>query len=185
MSDTTGNVPIAEGSETLFLEDWHVRVTWIAFMTLWVIWGLVWVVRSFFVGQTASPTTTNPEAAVVTDTTAAATAETAHKNKFHMKTPVMTGTFAPRLERGYHVIKDALFSLVCLLSMNTFARASTRAVMILAWIFFAFTVIHAFTEVGIYHHFIRMFFNIVFYGITLAIGGLAFHQGWHTTGSVF
>ncbi|GAN01483.1 hypothetical protein MAM1_0008c00916 [Mucor ambiguus] len=85
MSDTTGNVPTAgeslQGSEAVFLEDWHVRVTWIAFMTLWVIWGLIWVVRSFFVGQTVSPTTTNPEAAVVTDATGATTAETAHKSK--------------------------------------------------------------------------------------------------------
>ncbi|KAL0140741.1 hypothetical protein V8B55DRAFT_1510060 [Mucor lusitanicus] len=184
MSDTTGNAPIAGespygASETLFLEDWHVRVTWIAFMTLWVIWGLVWVVRSFFVGQTVSPTTTNPEAAIATDATgAAATAETAHKNKFHMKAPVMTGTFAPRLERGYHVIKDALFALVCLLSMNTFARASTRAVMIITWFIVAVAVVWFILELIIDNRYARGLYAIVIYALGLAIGGLAYKQGF-------
>jgi hypothetical protein len=45
--------------------------------------------------------------------------------------------------------------------------------------FFAFTLVHAFTEVGVNHHFIRFAFNAIFYAVTLAIGGLAFAQGWH------
>ncbi|KAK4520320.1 uncharacterized protein ATC70_008453 [Mucor velutinosus] len=182
MSDTTGNVPIADeslyGSETLFLEDWHVRVTWIAFMTLWVIWGLVWVVRSFFVGQTVSPTTTNPEAAIATDATGATNADDVHKNKFHLKAPVMTGTFAPRLERGYHVIKDALFSLVCLLSMNTFARASTRAVMIITWFIVAVAVVWFVLELIVDNRYARGLYAIIIYGLGLAIGGLAYKQGF-------
>lgn len=34
-----------------YLVDWHVRVTWIAFMTLWVLWGLSWFVRNAFGGD--------------------------------------------------------------------------------------------------------------------------------------
>ncbi|KAL9543346.1 hypothetical protein PS6_009328 [Mucor atramentarius] len=152
--------------------DWHVRVTWIAFMTLWVIWGLIWVVRSFFVGQVASAGTTNPEAA-----TTAADPEVAHK-KFSMKTPVINGTFAPRLERGYQVVKDALFSLLCLLSMNTFARASTYAVMILAWFFVAFAVFWFAVELVVDNRYVRVLYTTIFYGLGLAIGGLAYKQGF-------
>ncbi|GAN01482.1 hypothetical protein MAM1_0008d00915 [Mucor ambiguus] len=85
---TTGIKNLIYATETDFVQDWHVRVTWIAFMTLWVIWGLIWVVRSFFVGQVASATTTNPEAAAST----AADPEVAHK-KFSMKTPVINEAF--------------------------------------------------------------------------------------------
>ncbi|CAO3615138.1 unnamed protein product [Mucor fragilis] len=159
-------------TETDFVQDWHVRVTWIAFMTLWVIWGLIWVVRSFFVGQVASATTTNPEAAA-----GSADPEVAHK-KFSMKTPVINGTFAPRLERGYQVVKDALFSLLCLLSMNTFARASTYAVMILAWFFVAFAVFWFAVELVVDNRYVRVLYTTIFYGLGLAIGGLAYKQGF-------
>ena len=161
-------------SETDFVQDWHVRVTWIAFMTLWVIWGLIWVVRSFFVGQTTATTTvtTGPEAA-----TTANDPEVAHK-KFQIKTPAINGTFAPRLERGYHVVKDALFSLVCLLSMNTFARASTRAVMIITWFIVAVALVWFVLELVIDNSYARGIYAIVIYALGLAIGGLAYKQGF-------
>jgi hypothetical protein len=44
--------------------------------------------------------------------------------------------------------------------------------------FFAFTVVNAITQVAVNHHFVRLAFNIIFYGVTLAIGGLAFSEGW-------
>jgi hypothetical protein len=34
-----------------FLTDWHVRVTWIAFITLWILWALTWFVRNIFGGD--------------------------------------------------------------------------------------------------------------------------------------
>jgi hypothetical protein len=34
-----------------FLTDWHVRVTWIAFITLWTLWALTWFVRNIFGGD--------------------------------------------------------------------------------------------------------------------------------------
>lgn len=44
--------------------------------------------------------------------------------------------------------------------------------------FFALTVIVAFTEIGYGHRFIRFLYSAAFFGITLAIGALAFQQGW-------
>ncbi|KAL7311345.1 hypothetical protein PS15m_009119 [Mucor circinelloides] len=184
-----------QASISNFVTDPYVRSSWIAFFTLWVLWGLAYFLRHAFgydhVNQTTAATTTktgtttavpahqDPETAVGGGVEGDATGTRKPKwNGFHT-------SMTDRLRRAHEVLFENTLLLLSVLTLNTFGSGSTRAVMILAWIFFAFTVIHAFTEVGIYHHFIRMFFNIVFYGITLAIGGLAFHYGWHTAGSVF
>ena len=148
---------------TAFVEDWHVRVTWIAFMTLWVFWGLIWVIRSYFIADTKA-----------TPDTAPADAEVSHK-----KFAAINGSFAPRLERGHQIVKDALFSLLCLLSMNSFARGSTRAVMILAWFFVAFAVVWFVAELVIDNRFVRVFYSLIFYALGLAIAGLAYKQGFY------
>ncbi|KAL9546987.1 hypothetical protein PS6_007374 [Mucor atramentarius] len=147
-------------TETDFVEDWHVRVTWIAFMTLWVIWGLLWVVRSYFVGQDIS-NVTEPEAT------------SASENGFAKKLHIPSPNFA-----GYQVVKDSLFSLLCLLSMNSFARASTRAVMILAWFFVAFAVFWFIAELVVDNRYMRVLYSTIFYALGLAIGGLAYKQGF-------
>lgn len=38
----------------VYLTDWYVRVTWIAFMTLWVFWGLTWFIRNAFGGDSST-----------------------------------------------------------------------------------------------------------------------------------
>ncbi|KAL9541246.1 hypothetical protein MBANPS3_009227 [Mucor bainieri] len=174
-----------QASISNFVTDPYVRSSWIAFFTLWVLWGLSYFLRHAFghdhVNQTATTTKTgvpahqDPEAAVGGE---AAGAKKPKWKGFHT-------SMTDRLRRAHEVLFENTLLLLSVLTLNTFGSGSTRAVMILAWIFFAFTVINAFTEVGINHHFIRLIFNIVFYGVTLAIGGLAFHHGWHTTGSVF
>jgi hypothetical protein len=150
-------------SVSAFTEDWHVRVTWIAFMTLWVFWGLVWVARSYFIGQ---------EDIVATGT--ATDTETSQK-----KFAVTSGSFASRLAKGHQIVKDSLFSLLCLLSMNTFARASTRAVMILAWFFVAFAVVWFVAELVIDNRYMRVVYTTIFYALGLAIAGLAYKQGFY------
>ncbi|KAI8094872.1 uncharacterized protein B0P05DRAFT_523757 [Gilbertella persicaria] len=147
-----------------FVQDWHVRVTYVALLTLWVFWGLVWVARNFLVGDLSS---TTPEAAT-TD------AEASHK-KFNMA----NGSFAVRVDRAHQLVKDALFSLLCLLVINSFARASTRAVMILAWFFVAFAVFWFVVELVVDNRYVRLLYSIVFYGLGLAIGGLAYKQGFY------
>ncbi|KAG1452148.1 hypothetical protein G6F46_006608 [Rhizopus delemar] len=151
-----------------FVADWHVRVTWIAFMTLWVFWGLVWVFRNFFVSNSPALTPA-PEANAADDT------EASKKKLFS----VTSDSFALRLDRAHQVVKDALFSLLCLLSMNSFARASTRAVMILAWFFTAFAVCWFAVVFLVDNRFVRLTYSLVFYALGLAIAGLAFKQGFY------
>lgn len=162
MSATAQNFTINNeivSSVSAFTEDWHVRVTWIAFMTLWVFWGLVWVVRSYFTGQEGNNFATDAEAS---------------QTKF-----IDAGNWASRLGNAHQVVKDVLFSLLCLLSMNTFARASTRAVMILAWFFVAFAVVWFVTELIIDNRYVRVGYTIIFYALGLAIAGLAYKQGFY------
>jgi hypothetical protein len=153
-----------------FVEDWHVRVTWIAFMTLWVFWGLIWIVNSYFVGDVIAAAA--PEGnAIATD------AEVPHKT-FGLSAPAINATFAARIGRGHQTVKDALFSLLCLLSLNTFARASTYAVMILAWFYVAFAVVWFLAELVIDSRIMRVTYTLIFYALGLAIAGLAYKQGF-------
>jgi hypothetical protein len=171
---STSNFHIASLMATdidAFVEDWHVRVTWIAFMTLWVFWALIWTIRSFFIGQAA--------VVAVPDEAAAVDPETAHKKKFGFVPTVSVGNnFATKLDRAHQLVKDTLFSLLCLLSMNTFARASTRAVMILAWFIVAWAVIFFFAELFIDNRYARLTYAVILLGQFLAIGGLAFKEGF-------
>ncbi|KAI8338493.1 hypothetical protein BC941DRAFT_373894 [Chlamydoabsidia padenii] len=141
-----------------FITDYYVKRTWIGFFTLWVLWGLVYMIR-FAVGENNKSSPQDPE-------TGATTSE---------KKPY---SHHSRLANAHRVLFENTLLLLSVLVLNTFATGSTRAVMILTWIFFAFTVIYAFTEVGVEHHLLRLGFNLVFYGVTLAIGGLAFAHGF-------
>lgn len=63
---------------TVFLATWYVRVTWIAFTTLWVFWGFIWFLRHAFggdgshVNQTNTLASTNPPATATDPETGAA-----------------------------------------------------------------------------------------------------------------
>jgi hypothetical protein len=157
--------------ESAFVEDWHVRVTWISFMTLWVFWALIWTICSFFIGQNR---------VAVSDPNTSDDAETAQKKKFgFVPTISVANDFSARLDRAHNLVQDILFSLLCLLSMNTFARASTRAVMILAWFVVAWAVVFYFAELFIDNRYARFAYAFVLFGIYLAIGGLAFKKGFY------
>ncbi|KAI8356658.1 hypothetical protein BD560DRAFT_492080 [Blakeslea trispora] len=171
-----------QASISNFVQDGYVRGSWIAFFTLWVLWGISYFLRHAF-GRTGYYNNPTPNAAAQDPEAAAAGTGTAtNKSKFG---GVMHSSMADRLARSHEVLFENTLLLLSVLVLNTLGVGSTRAVMILAWIFFAFTAVDAFTEVGVNHHFIRLFFNIMFFGVTLAIGGLAFHYGWHHTTSVF
>ncbi|RCH78422.1 hypothetical protein CU098_004204 [Rhizopus stolonifer] len=165
-----------------FVQDGYVRGSWIAFFTLWVLWGLSYFIRHAF-GRTGYPTNTTNAATAEDPEAQAATAGTTGKKKFG--SGIMNSSMADRLARSHEILFENTLLLLSVLVLNTLGVGSTRAVMILAWIFFAFTALDAFTEIGVNHHFIRMVFNLLFFAITLAIGGLAFHYGWHHTTSVF
>lgn len=72
------------------------------------------------------------------------------------------------------------------LVLNTLGCASTRAVMIITWMllvlvllihllffssYFAFTVLYALSEIAYAHRFIGLAYSVIFYALTLAIGG--------------
>ncbi|CAO3688202.1 unnamed protein product [Rhizopus stolonifer] len=123
-----------------FLADWHVRVGWVAFTTLWVFWGLTWFVRNAFGGdgshaiqskdQFASdpnaPSSVNPETGGTVNGT------NVHEKKF-LAAPSWSVSVFNRLNRSHDMLRDLVLMLLSVLSINTFARGSTRAVMILAW----------------------------------------------------
>ncbi|KAI9263782.1 hypothetical protein BY458DRAFT_438541 [Sporodiniella umbellata] len=153
-----------------FLYDWHVRVGWIAFSTLWVLWGISWFVRNAFGGDNLiaiDSGVVNPES---NETTAFNTAS--HEKKL-LPAPVWSVGIYTRLDRSNDVLRDLVLMLLSVLSLNTFARGSTRAVMILAWIFTTFAVIYSLVEASYERRFIRLLYSVNFYGISFAIVGCA------------
>ncbi|KAI8059131.1 hypothetical protein BC940DRAFT_314308 [Gongronella butleri] len=147
-----------------FVLDWRVKLQWIAFFTLWVLWGLVSSLRYVLADD---------------NKTAAAQPADAEGGGGEKKAWAAQGGFAGRLANAHRVLFENTVLLLSVLVLNTIATGSTRAVLILTWIFFGFTVIAAFTEIGVNHRFVRLIFSLVFYGVTLAIGGLAFSQGFY------
>ncbi|KAI9491164.1 hypothetical protein BDB00DRAFT_834068 [Zychaea mexicana] len=145
-----------------FVLDRYVRLAWIAFFTLWTLWGLVYFLRHIFGEDQDKPAPAEEDAEAA-----------AKRAKWKPE-----GGFGSRLANAYRVLFENTQLLLPVLVLNTFGTGSTRAVAILAWIYFALTAIVAFTEVGYGHRFIRFVYSAVFYGITLAIGGLAFSHGW-------
>ncbi|CAO0799240.1 unnamed protein product [Mucor circinelloides] len=186
-----------------FLTDWHVRVTWIAFMTLWVLWGLAWFIRNAFGGDSTSThvntiqssaqiaaandvshlnndpnhVVTDPETGGVAGTTA--TNGVHHKKTQYLAAPAWSVNVFNRLNRAHDMLRDLVIMLLSVLTLNTFARASTRAVMIIAWIFVAFAVVYFVVEASYEHRYLRLVYSLTFYGLGLAVVGLAFAQGFY------
>ncbi|KAI7901495.1 uncharacterized protein BX663DRAFT_514624 [Cokeromyces recurvatus] len=185
-----------------YLVDWHVRVTWIAFMTLWVLWGLAWFSRHAFGGDASThyqnanystqvghdpnvTTTTDPElggVGVGANTTTAQGTTAGYNNTAHkqpLSAPAWSVNIFNRLNRAHDMLRDLVLMLLSVLTLNTFARASTRAVMIIAWIFLAFAVIYFVVEASYEHRYLRLLYALTFYGLGLAVVGLAYAQGFY------
>lgn len=152
----------------IYITEWPVRLTWIAFSTLWVFWGLSWCIRFTFGGDRHSLKIQSSRVAVDNDPTV----------QVHTLPPWTVNLFN-RLNRAHEMIWDLVLLLLSVLILNTFARGSTRAVMIIAWIIVAFAAVHFCIEVAFVHRYLRLIFAIIFYGLGLAVVGLAFKQGFH------
>lgn len=181
-----------------YLSDWHVRTTWIAFMTLWVFWGLAWFVRNAFGGdgdhviqstqQVAHDphsaavhdpaVVTDPETGVATNTAAATTATPVVHNKQYLAAPAWSVGVFNRLNRAHDLLRDLVLMLLSVLTLNTFARASTRAVMIIAWFFVALAFVTFAIEAAYAHRYLRLVYTLAFYGLGLAIVGIAYAYGF-------
>jgi len=83
-----------------------------------------------------------------------------------------------RMHRTSEMLRDLLLMLLSVLVLNTVGKASTRAVAILAWIYFAFAVVFAIFESALAHRFVRLAYSLVFYGLAIAIGAIAFRYGF-------
>ncbi|KAJ8657928.1 hypothetical protein O0I10_006456 [Lichtheimia ornata] len=148
-----------------FVSDNNVRLTWIAFFTQWVLWGAVYLLRHVVSeGGESSKTSEDPE--------------TAAKKEGKFWKGSTDGRLENRVANLNNVLRENTLLLLSVLILNTFGNASTRAVMIITWIYFAFTVVFAFSELIYGNRVVRLGYSAIFYGLTLAIGGLSFAQGW-------
>lgn len=105
-----------------FVGNHYVRSSWIAFFTLWVLWGLSYFIRHAFGHNdkhaTTAATTDDPEAA-------AGTQKKGWKN--------IHTSLGDRLTRAHEVLFENTLLLLSVLTLNTFGAGATRAVMILSW----------------------------------------------------
>jgi hypothetical protein len=69
--------------------------------------------------------------------------------------------------------------LLSVLTLNTFARASTRGVMIIAWFFVALSFVTFAIEATYEHRYLRLVYTLIFYALGLAIVGLAYAKGFY------
>lgn len=110
----------------LFVTNPYVRSSWIAFFTLWVLWGISYFLRHAFPREKpvkASSTTAaqdDPEAG------AATTSKKGTWKDLHT-------SMSDRFKRAHDVLLENSLLLLSVLTLNTFGAGSTRAVMILAW----------------------------------------------------
>jgi len=160
------------------LGDVHVFRYWTAFAVLLILWGLVWFVRHILpVGDNVNT--------VAQDTSAVEGANVPHRKFWGGSTGGVTGTSGGavvprhnRLDRANEMLRDLTLLLLGALTWNTFARAGTRSVEILAWIYVAISIFWLVFEVAMEHRLGRFVFGIVTFGIALAIIGIGWSFGW-------
>ncbi|KAI8986937.1 hypothetical protein BDB01DRAFT_586527 [Pilobolus umbonatus] len=152
-----------------FTRDRHVRSSWIAFFTLFILWGLSYIIRHVLPEKRravpAHPNTAN------VDLDGTHPAGTTGK-------PYTKYSVTDRLRHAHDVLKENTLMLLSVLALNTFGMGGTRSVSILAWIFFAVTAVYALVAAAFHHNLIRMVMNLILFGVAIAIGALAFKHGW-------
>ncbi|KAI8146344.1 hypothetical protein BJV82DRAFT_485082, partial [Fennellomyces sp. T-0311] len=144
-------------SVSSFVGDSYVRSTWIAFFTLWVFWGLSYIFRHVFVRDAeAVNVTADPAAPAVPGQDP----ETAHTKTNFFLSKAQTN-FGRRFNNFERALRHSLFMLLCVVVLNTLGVGSTRAVLILAWIFVVFAILYAIADFIFEHRFIRTGFSII------------------------
>ncbi|KAI7854530.1 hypothetical protein BDC45DRAFT_508579 [Circinella umbellata] len=154
-----------------FIANSWVRSTWIAFFTLWVLWGLSYVFRHAFLrDDTIANSATDPAMG-------AADPEAAGKTNVLQRTMGKSG-FNRRFRNFHSIMRDSVLMLLSVLVLNTFGVGSTRAALILSWIFVIFAILYAISDFVYENRYIRIIFSIILYACALAIGGNAMARGW-------
>ncbi|KAI9022815.1 hypothetical protein CLU79DRAFT_750902 [Phycomyces nitens] len=154
-----------------FTQQGAVRTAWIAYFTLFVFWGLLYCIRHL--ATAASNNGPGPEH----DIEGRQATEEGHSNEKTRAWKPKEGFHNP-LMRAHRVAFENMLLLLTVLVLDTFGSGSGRAVMIISWIYVGFTVLISLTELVVDNRYYRFLYSIMFYGLTLAIGGLAFKQGW-------
>ncbi|CAO0795355.1 unnamed protein product [Mucor circinelloides] len=129
-----------------------VKSAWISLYILSIVFGLLYMVRPLFDNNTD-----------ISDM------EAGDKR---------SGGFLSRIGKAYEVVKDNMFLQLFALSLNAFGAASTKALAILSWIFFALTIVYALAVMFIEQKMIRAVFGLIFFVLTLIMTSLAFKHGW-------
>lgn len=83
-----------------------------------------------------------------------------------------------RLRNSYEVVRDNMLLQLVALCLNGFGTASTKALSVLSWIYFAITVVYAVAVLFVDHKFVRSICNLIFFVLALIMTSLAFKQGW-------
>jgi hypothetical protein len=113
-----------------FVTDPYVRSSWIAFFTLWVLWGLSYFIRHAFPRDNhVRATTTTAAAHDDPEANVAATGTTSKKPRWDG----VHSSLRDRFTRAHEVLLENSLLLLSVLTLNTFGAGSTRAVMILSW----------------------------------------------------
>lgn len=119
MDSPTTSVPQGAG---LFHGNGNIRSSWIAFFTLWVLWGLSYFLRHI----------TDHNKDIRRDNNHAPEIEEGTGGKKGWKT-MNNNSLADRLRRSHEVLFENTLLLLSVLTLNTLAGGVTRAVVILCW----------------------------------------------------
>ncbi|KAL0077890.1 hypothetical protein J3Q64DRAFT_1766778 [Phycomyces blakesleeanus] len=155
-----------------FTQQGHVRTAWIAYFTLFVFWGLFYCLRHL------SKAERNHGPGPEHDIEGRHTTEERHGSSEKVPAWKLKNGFHSPLKRAHRLAFENMMLLLTVLVLDTFGSGSGRAVMIIAWIYVGFTILISLTELMIDNRYYRFMYSLMFYGLTLAIGGLAFKQGW-------
>ncbi|KAI7875512.1 hypothetical protein K492DRAFT_136394 [Lichtheimia hyalospora FSU 10163] len=154
-----------------FMADRNVKLSWIAFFALWILWCLLWFLRHVFGdGHQGADYAGREEGDVAVN-------RPWIRHPLAIATHVCTYLFS-RLSRATDVLRDLVLMLFSMLALNTLARGVQRQVMILCWVFFAFAVFWTIFEASYEHHMARLLYGIIFFSLSLSIGALAFRDGF-------
>ncbi|KAI8340970.1 hypothetical protein EDC96DRAFT_578597 [Choanephora cucurbitarum] len=141
---------------------WHLRMTWVSLLTLWIFWSLVWTFRNFLLNKKESPDLLEEVINTAVEVSQKA-----------MMIPAIN-EWPQRLENAHQMVKDVLISLVCLLSINTVAHAASYDVMIIAWLITSFAIFWCVVELIIDNRLIRLAYSIIFFILGLSFVGITF-----------
>ncbi|CAO3631278.1 unnamed protein product [Mucor hiemalis] len=156
-----------------FITNQYVKSYWIAFYILSLYWGFLWFCRHIF-GDGNNNMFNRQEAVHNLES---------DRNRNSRRHLMWTNTATAiniftRLNRACNFIRDLTLTLLCALVINTMARGGTKSVMLLSWIYLGMAIFWSIYEMIFDHYIARLGYSIIFYGIHVTIGAIAFANGF-------